>query len=405
MASAGFGAISNALVALTPLLIFKAEQAGEFAVVYLIFALGWSLTLSIICDAWVRVRGSMSLVENSWEDYSPAASQLAIISGLIGLGAGMVVYGTTLTAVAAAVGIAANVSRLGSRYYRVVSHGPGAVIASDVATIVVFLGVILTLASLKVDLVLALAAAWAISNVIGAGFYRPARWSKSSHLDAWIRSRRHVVGILLKDSILMDAGANLAPLAMMPLMGASGFGIYRAVSSVATPVQLLLDPLRPNISQLPASVVTGRKTFAAIAGAALGMSAAAYAVLVIVIQRWGLFPGVLSDLAHFAIPCALFVAANLVGHFYYICARARLNHRAILTGRVFQTMVSVIFPFGGLLAFNLAGAIWGFALAAVCSGTTWLILVIWDSELRSVAVQIDESARVAQPQPIVEPKP
>lgn len=381
MASASFGALSNAMVALTPLLIFQAEQAGEFAVVYLIFALAWSLTLSVICDAWVRVRATTSPEQNSWGHYSPAALQLAILAGLVGFAVGLAVYQELPIALAAAVGIAANVSRLGSRYYRVVSHGPASVIASDVATIVVFVGSLVASARAGMDMSLALALAWAASNLLGALFYRPSGWRRNNHILAWIQARRHAVGLLLKDSILMDAGANLAPLAMMPLLGASGFGIYRAVSSVATPVQLLLDPLRPNISQLPAAVVTGRKTLAAVLAAALGMSAAAYAVLVLVIQWWGLFPGVLTDLAQYALPCAVFVAANLVGHFYYICARARLNQKSILTGRIFQTVVSILFPFAGLLPFHLGGAIWGFALAAVCSGTVWLILIMRDPGL------------------------
>lgn len=381
MASAAFGALSNAMVALTPLLIFQAEEAGQFAVVYLIFALAWSLTLSIICDAWVRVRATATAEQNSWTHYSPAASQLAIIAGLVGFGVGFAVYGAAPVALAAAIGIAANVSRLGSRYYRVVSHGPVSVIISDVATIVVFIGTLFSATFLEIGLSLALATAWAISNLVGALFYRPSRWRRHTNLLTWIRGRRHAVSLLLKDSILMDAGANLAPLAMMPIMGASGFGIYRAVSSVATPVQLLLDPLRPNISQLPAAVVTGKKTLAAVLAAAVAMSAAAYAVLVVVIEGWGLFPGVLTDLAYYALPCALFVAANLVGHFYYICARARLSQKSILTGRIFQTAVSIAFPLAGLLAFNLGGAIWGFALAAVCSGTVWLLLVLRNPSL------------------------
>lgn len=395
MASAAFGALSNAMIALTPLLIFKSEQAGQFAVVYLVFALGWSLTLSIICDAWVRVRETTSAEGNSWSRYSPAASQLASIAGLVGFGVGLAVYGSALMALPAAIGIAANVGRLGSRYFRVVSHGPVSVIASDVATIIVFVGTIVALASFGTDLSLALVVAWAVSNVIGALFYHPSKWRRNNHLLIWIRSRRHAVSLLLKDSILMDAGANIAPLAMMPVMGASGFGIYRAVSSVATPVQLLLDPLRPNLSQLPATVVSGKKTLAAVLAAALAMSVAAYAVLVVVIQGWGLFPGVLSDLAEFALPCAVFVAANLVGHFYYICARARLNHKAILTGRIFQTIVSIIFPFAGLLVFQLSGAIWGFALAAVCSGTLWLILVMRETLPATIPSSPDQDVTAA----------
>lgn len=395
LASTCIGAVSNAMIALTPLLVFKAEDAGKFAVVYLIFALGWSLTLSMISDAWVRVRGILPAEVNDWAKYSPASLQLALAAGLVGFGVGLVVYGAPVISAAAAIGIAANVNRLGGRYYRVVSHGPGAVIASDLTTTVVFLGVMVSGALLKADLGLTLASAWAISNVAGSGFYRPAVWRRDNHLPAWIRARRDTVGLLLKDSILMDAGANLAPLAMMPIMGAGGFGIYRAVSSVATPVQLLLDPLRPNLSQLPASVVVGRKTLGTVAGAATVMASGAYAVLEIAIHQWGLFPGVLTDLARFAIPCAVFVAANLVGHFYYICARARLGHKSILLGRVFQTILSAAFPLAGLLAFGLAGAIWGFTLAAVCSGTAWLLLVVRNSSLRSAPIRAKDGLRAA----------
>ena len=99
-------------------------------------------------------------------------------------------------------------------------------------------------------------------------------------------------------------------------------------------------------------------------------------IVLVVISVSHLKLGTLSSLSVYAIPTALFVCANMFGHTYYMLARQHSPTRVIVVARVVQTGVGVLLPLVGVFTLGLAGAIWGYALATVLSGSFWAYSVI-----------------------------
>jgi hypothetical protein len=106
-----------------------------------------------------------------------------------------------------------------------------------------------------------------------------------------------------------------------------------------------------------------------------GFGAAATAALIL-IGSLHIRLGSLTALAVYALPAGLFVAANFLTLFYYMLARAHLSGRALLVGRVFQTVFAIAFPLAGVLIAGLGGAIWFYAVGTALSGAVWLWVVV-----------------------------
>ncbi|WP_312181693.1 hypothetical protein [Arthrobacter sp.] len=368
------GALASALVPILALLTLDAAEYGIFSLGYLMFAFGWSLELSVICDTWARsIRKQM--LPNGWREVSHALLQLCFFAGILGGLVVFFVFGQTANAIAMGLAVLFNLYRLGGRFFTAASAHPGRAAVSDALTVVVFI------ASWTVGLLLGhsdllpFSVAWALSNLVGALVFLPPRGGRPYGIGSWIRSHGKTIKPLLTDSVLLDVGAIVVPTLFAPALGPANFGIYRGIASVATPVQLLLDPLRPVLSQVPAKTSSSTKVLAGVLGAAAVLSAACYLVLVAAVPRTFLSATVLGSVAAFALPASLFVASNLFGHFFYVCARGQLEPRRLYTGRVFQTVLSVLLPTVGLLANGLSGAIWGFTFASVASSVFWYVLL------------------------------
>ena len=86
--------------------------------------------------------------------------------------------------------------------------------------------------------------------------------------------------------------------------------------------------------------------------------------------------GSLSEIVTFALPAAVFVTANFLGHYFYIVARSHVNGRRLLTGRIVQTVLAIVVPIGGVLVGGLTGAIWGYAGCTAVSALVWMALVL-----------------------------
>jgi hypothetical protein len=197
------------------------------------------------------------------------------------------------------------------------------------------------------------------------------RLRRGSGLIAWVRHRRGRIVPLLAESLLMDAGSIGAPLAMAPFLGTGNFGAYRSISSVAMPIQLTLDPIRPNISQLPPAVLLSRKVLFGVLGVAALMAMACFAVLGLVLPQLHFVAGALATLAHYAVACTAYVAVGFLGHFYYIVSRGILAHGSLVKGRAVQTAMHILLPFSGLFLNGLDGAVWGFVAANAAAALVW----------------------------------
>ncbi|WP_247042677.1 hypothetical protein [Arthrobacter rhizosphaerae] len=370
LASVFFGAVSNSAVPISALLLMSRADFGIFSIVYLIFALGWSLALSLVCDSWSRTKDQGA----DRDTFRWVQLQLAILVGLVGGTVAGGLFQDGWLGFVAGVAVLATLYRVGSRYQETVLGGAAKSLMSDATTVVTLVAGVVIFRLALLDWTPAITYAWALSGLAGSAFYGLRPRSASYGLLTWVKVRRETIKPLLGDSLLMDAGASWAPLAIAPFMSVTSYATYRAVSSVATPVQFVLDPLRPALSVLSPRRTSSGRWIVSVLLAGTFMAAVCWSVLVLVVGPLKIGGETLVALVEFATPTSVFVLANFIGHFYYISARSHASHRRLLQGRIFQTIVSIALPFAGLAALGLAGAIWGFAIAALCSGLLWLRL-------------------------------
>lgn len=367
--SAGSGALYSALTPLLALLLLKPADYGLFSIVYLIYAFGISLQYSVISEAWARVKLAGSH-KATWSQYSTSLLGLSFLIGLVSFLTALLV--PALGHAAPFLGAASLLAlyQNGTRYYRAAEEAYQRVIVSDIAGITLFTAGVIAASGLPpLQLVSIAWSLGALAAVVPLGLPHVRR---ASGLIVWVRSHRSAIGPLLSDSLLMDAGAIGTPFLLAGLLGPARFGVYRAVSNVALPVRLLVEPMRPAIGRAGRFVLFSARGIVAVGGAALGLSLASYFVLVAVVPALSFDVGTLTALVPYAAAAAVFVAGNVVGSVYYIVCRTNSTHAQILTGRFVQTGLVIVFPILGFLVQDLAGAIWGFSVSAVISAAVWM---------------------------------
>lgn len=369
--SAASGGIYSTLTPILALLLLAPKAYGVFSVVYLVFAFGVSLQYSIISEAWARAR-RMQTEGNSWTDYSSALSALSVVVGAVALVAALVIPELNSNGWALAGAVLFALYRNGVRYYSVAEGQVIRALVSDLAGIVAF--TIALIALRDASHLLVVSVAWLAAGLVSSLVLSRPRLRWGFGLVRW--SCVHVAEIrpLLLDSITMDLGAIGTPFLLAGFMGATRFGIYRAVSNVALPVRLLIDPLRPALGRVRPQQFFVRSVTVLIASGAIALAAACYFALTLVVPHLGFRLGTLSSLVDYAPASSVFVIGSLLGTVYYIACRTNSSQRGILTGRIVQTIVVVIMPIVGYAFFDLSGAIWGFAISSVVSAGVWIAL-------------------------------
>lgn len=371
------GALSIALVPLVPFLVFSAEQSGRFSIIYMAFIIMWSTMLSTTSDVRLRVEGRGGSVND--EHFRGAQTTIALIGAVAGAIIAMILGEQPLLWVVVFVAVGASLLRVALRFEAMKSAVTlKRVIVSDLLTAVCFLGVVVVVLARGIqDTALEwVLCGWAAGGL--AGLIALAPFAVGSPRDAgrWIRDHRREALPLLGDTILLDAGGSFAPLTLLFWLNLGQFGIYRALTSVGTPVQLLLDPVRPKISGLSSREFLNWRVLGGVTVGGGALAGAAYAVLAI-IDRLGVFHSVLGDVAHYALPAALYVFGNAFAYFAYLVARGHFTPRLLLIGRLSQTALQFALPIGGVLLGGLDLAITGFAAAIVVAAVVWLLLHVW----------------------------
>jgi len=357
-----------ALVTLAP------TDFGLFSIQYLLFALGSSLSLSLISEAWLRadLRGGGRA---EWRDYSSASLYLAGAAGLVTIVLSLLVEPLRPVAWLGGVAVAAAVYRSAARYYSVRMGQTRGILAGDIAGLVLAVLVWVVLFSAGVRELWMMTLVWAASALAAAVLSKRPSLLKPGSLAVWGRRHGPQIRPLLRDSLLMDAGSIGTPYLLAPALGLASFGIYRAISNVAAPVRLVLNPIRPQLASAPIGTQRSVKRVTLVAAGSVLFGGAAYLGLLLV----GVIPvnlGSLSQIVDFAIPAAVFVTANFLGHYFYIVARSHVTGARLLTGRIVQTGLAIVVPIGGMLVAGLTGAIWGYAGCTAVSALVWMALVL-----------------------------
>jgi hypothetical protein len=353
-----------ALVTLNP------TDYGAFSLQYLIFALGSSLSLSLISEAWLR-HDVHSGVRSPWREYGNVTLFLALGMGLLTAAISLLVAPLNGVVLIGTVAVVASVYRVSARYYAV--RQGSQVLIGDIAGLIVTVALWSWLAVQGDRSLMAMTTAWAAGAVASALASRLPPMPSLALLRSWLSDKLTQIRPLLRDSLLMDAGAIGTPYLLAPLLGVAQFGTYRAVSNVAAPVRLLLTPLRPKIAMISQAAPSWKRDLLVVI-AAIGLALCAFfALLLVAIAPFDL--GTLSGLGAYALPTAIFVGANFLGTFHYIVARAALGGGGLLLGRAIQTVVAIAGPLLGFVVAGLGGAIWGYALVTVVSAIAWSVLV------------------------------
>lgn len=360
-------AVATLSVQILGLITLGPADFGLFSIVYLAGAFALSLALSVICEAATRSRGGTPV---PWADFSGASVEFALLFAAVG-GLAVAVTDSPLTPywwlVALAVGGSAY--RSTARFYAVENGDTRGSVLGDAVGAVVAVGLCAVTLFLHGGELAWVLGTWAASSVIAAVCSRWPTPNRPGTLVRWIRQRRSAIAPLVRDSLIMDASSIGTPYALAPILGVGPFGVYRAVSNVAAPVRLLLNPIRPRIARMRMS---GRTIGLVLVGGAVLGGLAAGALILIGETPWPL--GTLRDLVPFAAPTAVFVMANMVGHTFYIVSRLRASRRDLLTARIVQTILGVIGPLLGALLAGLSGAIWAYAASTALSSLYWLFV-------------------------------
>lgn len=363
-----FSAVGTLAIQLCALVSLGAEDFGLFSLIYLVAALALSIQLSTISEAWIR--SNPAAHKTDWSDYSTVSFALSVLSGVVALCFAVSIPGLNDVAFLIFVAVLSTVYRASARFYSLRNEDARGVFWGDLGSMLIALGGALVILVSYRNNLLAVVSLWAATALCSALLSRLPQLKSWRALTRWYSDRKTVIKPLLGESLFMDLSAIGTPLLMMPLMGIANFGIYRGVSNVAAPIRIILNPLRPRLSHLTQEQISRRSTLAVVASVSIVMGLLAGIVLV-VISLSQLELGTLSSLSVYAIPTALFVCANMFGHTYYMLARQHSPTRIIVVARIVQTSVGVLLPLVGVFTLGLYGAIWGYAVATLLSGSFW----------------------------------
>ena len=358
-----------------PLIWLAPLDFGTYSLQYLVFALGSSVGLSVISEAWLRTM-TKSGRHSPWAHYSGALVYLSLAAGLIGGAISICIPTARGSALLCVLAVMMATYRSGARYFDVREGSWARVAIADaaglIATITTWAVIVISGQTGLTSAVLA----WALGAVATVAAGRLPVITPPSSIGSWIRDHKDSIRPLLRDSLTADLGAIGTPYAIAPMLGVANFGIYRAVSNVAAPVRLVLGPLRPMVGSRKLSFFRRPLAVILVLVVSVLLGAVFYAALS-VLPHLDIALGTLGQLANFALPTALFVLGNLISLWFYIVARVHLSGRALLSGRILQTGLAIVGPIGGVLVDGIHGALWAYATVTVVSALNWMRLVLF----------------------------
>lgn len=378
---------SAAIVLLQFLALVSLDPAtfGRFSALYLAFALASSLLLSMVCEAWQRVRPAAD-----WRAFSAPLLAHSLLCGLV---TGLVfafIPGYQGLAWLGGIAVGTATYRVGARYFAMHHREYRWVVPADAANVLVLLvGWGLFLFARDSFSLFTVMVIWAVGSVASAALSKPATGFAPSLIPSWFRTHHHEVKTLLGDSVLLDASGIGTPYILIPILGVTGFGVYRALSNVSGPVKLLLTPVRPLFAGADARRFARGRSVALFVAMSAVIGLVCYAAIVL-LELSGLEIGTLTALTDYAWEAGVFVAATFLNGIYYLLARTHFTRRRLLTGRAVTSLAGIVLPIAGGLLFGIDGAIIAITLTTVAIAIVWMLLLF--AQTRSTATPIPAGA-------------
>lgn len=367
-----------ALIALVP------SAFGKFSALYLLFALSSSVLMSSVCEVWQRRKPYAD-----WAAYSATLSWMSLLSALATFVFCSIIPGFGDVAYLASLAVGFSTYRTGSRFHALQQRQLKWVLPGDIlsATVLAIGWSVFLVGGATADPLIGIFLLWTASSFASAAASRPASSVRPSAVRWWFSNHKREIRTLLTDSVILDASAIGTPYAILPVLGLSGFGVYRALSNVSSPVKLLLFPLRPMFSSYRISDFVRLRSLAVLFGVATLLGAITYAALHILAVS-GATLGTLSALNEYAVPAAIFVAGTLLNGVFYLAGRAHFSRHFLIAGRIGTSLLGIVLPCTGALTLGLQGAIWGVTASVSLGALAWMALTVLESSKTSADVTL-----------------
>lgn len=366
------GSISQVAAPILALLTLGAQEFGQFSLVYLLFAWGLSVQLSVCSEPYARTSIGRPALPAAVQQYRSVSTTVAAATTLVCGATGAVLWGDPLAALLAAVAAFTSVVRAGDRYRRVLSSGLTGPFWGDALFVAVFAATTAAAAATGLDGLLSTLAPWAAAGTTTCLVASHPRVARRGDLASWGRDHGSHVRPLLKESLVLDASSVGGAYLLLPFLSVAGFGVYRAVSNVATPVRLLTEALRPLASR-PLGPRASRLLLVTLLALGVLTGVAAWVALAAV-GHYGWELGVVDDLGPHRVATAVFVGSSLVGAMAYYRARVWGSAEQLWRGRLLQSGMALLGPLVGAYVAGLDGAVAGTAGATALGALVWLLL-------------------------------
>lgn len=372
------GGLSFVLAALLPqtaaLLLLSTADFGRFSVLYLIYAWGISLGLSLVAEPWQLRQLEGDAYSHWWRPYGSVALILSVVVGLSAVALSYYLAWAPIDSVLGGLAIGAGCVRNLMRHSVAQRRLFVRLVGGDMTFILTF-GTSLAICLSYFNVLTVILVSWSLAS-LGSLLWTPRMRGPVMGPARWLGLHMRHMRRLVMDSTLMDIGAIGTPVIVAGVLDFASFGLYRAVSNVSAPARMVLEPARPYIFQHVRANTTapGRQTrtlgLVSLMGAGLGLGAFSALSL----MPWDtLGVEVLGDLSPYAVVVGACVIVEFIGHFSYIAVRAGNVGRGLFRGRVLQTIVVTVMPVTGALVWGGSGAVVAYACA---SGVTCLIWVV-----------------------------
>lgn len=348
------------------LIVFSAGEFGDLATALLLYAWLVSILYSVVNETWARSRMPR---DNGMQFSGALVRYCATVTAVAGV-AFLALPSMRSLAGWAVAAIFSALMRDGSRYWRLATGQTSRVLITDASGLIVYASWLLVAGQgspLTVSVVLQ---AWAAGALVAAIGLMPS-WAGllRGSLLRWVKDRRQVIRPLLGESLLMDAGALGGPALIGLATSTAQFGGYRAVQSLAGPLNVLFTALRPVMVQV--STVAARTRLANLSLLAGIVTAVTAPVAVLLVSGLSPSGSVLEGLSAVALPAGVMLGARIAAVPSYLVVRLHASGRVLIGSRLVDLGVGLALPLLGLLVHGFSGAVVGLAVGNVVSAVVW----------------------------------
>jgi hypothetical protein len=358
--------ISLILLQLWPLLSFDLVDYGYFSIIFLILALFYSLTYSIISEPWQRLGK-----KENWLTYGAILSHFSLFVFVITFLVSIFFSKDFVEPTLIALIISSSIFRFGSRYYSLSLSRNKKVLIPDL-TFVTFmtLGLAFNILWPNVFTFNTFLLIWSLSSILATFSSEKIILKNFTSSRTWIHNKKETIKPLVLDSTLLDLSGIGTPLILLPILGIQNFATYRSISNLTSPVKLVFSGLRPYISKIELHKISRNKLLIYSLIFSFLPAVGVYIFLELIKNSTFDF-GVLEITSMYSTQVALVTFFTGIIGIFYILSRIYLGPKVILNVRLINVFTGIFLPLFGALIWGIEGAINLFCFAQLIFAFSW----------------------------------